>query len=419
MGRREVLGHEAAALTHRGNQEAGLQAVKDGVDVHGTLQAPALSRPPGSAHRSPAVAGQGRTGAAAPRPAAWPRQLVAVPSHRGRPGRRAATGACIAGRRRVADGSCRCQPDPAARPPGAGAADAATRAAAGRASGHQTTLPPALPVGRPRRSPPPVHHQRPQSALGPVLGRQHLHRFGFWSATATSSRDRRNSSRSFRTVPAWATALVIGSLATSAPGSASCSSPRRPHLPHEAPASPGRGRRRASSSARTAAAAGRGRRPAPPPGSDGSPPAVPARGGGGCRPPAAGGRPAPASCSASPGRMPDGGEHPRAQRINLGQVADDGRGLLSQLLEDGLLELGGGGQVQQAGQGQHPIPSWLDCWICMAQRPPKATILQPSQAERPQQRPGPAGDHRSCPAAPAASWRSPSCGNRTGLGPRY
>jgi hypothetical protein len=54
--------------------------------------------------------------------------------------------------------------------------------------------------------------------------------------------------------------------------------------------------------------------------------------------------------------MPDGGEHPGAQRVDrlhLVKVADDRRWLLGQLLEDGPLELGGGGQIKPASQGQH------------------------------------------------------------------
>ena len=56
------------------------------------------------------------------------------------------------------------------------------------------------------------------------------------------------------------------------------------------------------------------------------------------------------------GGMADGGEHPGTQRVDrlqLAQVADDRRWVLGQLLEDGALELGDGGQVEPAGQGQH------------------------------------------------------------------
>jgi hypothetical protein len=56
--------------------------------------------------------------------------------------------------------------------------------------------------------------------------------------------------------------------------------------------------------------------------------------------------------------MPDRGEHPAAQRVDrlhLGQVADDRRWVLGQLLEDGPLDLGSGGQVEPADQGQHHV----------------------------------------------------------------
>jgi hypothetical protein len=44
----------------------------------------------------------------------------------------------------------------------------------------------------------------------------------------------------------------------------------------------------------------------------------------------------------------------RVDRVHLVKVADNRRWLLGQLLEDGPLELGGGGQVKPAGQGHHP-----------------------------------------------------------------
>jgi hypothetical protein len=55
------------------------------------------------------------------------------------------------------------------------------------------------------------------------------------------------------------------------------------------------------------------------------------------------------------GGMPDGGEHPGAQRVDRlhpAEVADDRRWLLGQLLEDDPLEPGGGAWVEPAGQGQ-------------------------------------------------------------------
>jgi hypothetical protein len=64
--------------------------------------------------------------------------------------------------------------------------------------------------------------------------------------------------------------------------------------------------------------------------------------------------------------MPDGGEHPGAQRVDrlhLVKVADDRRWLLGQLLEDGPLELGGGGQVKPASQVNTTQPCSLDRWI--------------------------------------------------------
>jgi hypothetical protein len=57
--------------------------------------------------------------------------------------------------------------------------------------------------------------------------------------------------------------------------------------------------------------------------------------------------------------MPDRGEHRGAQRIDrlhLGKVADDRRWLFGQLLEDGPLDLWGGGEVEPAGQSQHRVP---------------------------------------------------------------
>jgi hypothetical protein len=59
--------------------------------------------------------------------------------------------------------------------------------------------------------------------------------------------------------------------------------------------------------------------------------------------------------------VPQGGEHLGAQRVDhlhLAEVADDRRWVLGQLLEDGPLDLWGGGQVEVAGQGQdHASPA--------------------------------------------------------------
>jgi hypothetical protein len=149
-------------------------------------------------------------------------------------------------------------------------------------------LPPALPVRRPRRSPPGPPPAAPTRRSAPSLAAS-------TPQVRVLVRDRHlqpgsaHSSRSSRTVPAWATALVISSLATSAPGSASPSSPQRPHHPHEAPASPGRGRRRAQQQ-RSDSRGGRARASASAASRLGWIPTCRAsRGGGGCRPPAAGG----------------------------------------------------------------------------------------------------------------------------------
>jgi hypothetical protein len=91
--------------------------------------------------------------------------------------------------------------------------------------------------------------------------------------------------------------------------------------------------------------------------------------------------------------MADGGEHLGAQRVDrlhLAKITDDPRWLLGQLLEDGPLKLGDGGQLQPTDQGQHhtallaglldphrghPSASSSDKHLILALAPPKSSAL--------------------------------------------
>jgi hypothetical protein len=238
---------------------------------------------------------------------------------------------------------------------------------AGSARVHQMVLPPAPPAAPPRRWPP-VHDLQTQPTVGPVLGRQHPPQI--WVLVVHGHLQPRPPPLQPQLQgrpgmdPGVGTQLAghqrrrLGQLPKP---------PAATHLPHERPASPGRGRGRPQGQPLPQpgrSAAGIGQRLIQG-GIDRQMPGHPEleQGGGDRRPDRAQhqGRARP-----SQGGMADGGEHPGAQRVHrlhLAKVADERRRMLGQLLEDGPLQLGGGGHIQPTGQSQHHTAPAADCWI--------------------------------------------------------
>ena len=253
---------------------------------------------------------------------------------------------------------------------------------------HQATLPPAGSWRTPQALATWSTIRRLRLWSASPLDVRNRSRSGSWPLPATCSREPRSSTRSCSGGRARVTARATSSLASRAAGSASPSSPQRPHLADELPASSGRGghwlqRQVLSQPGQPAADLGQRLVQA---GVHRHPRRHPqlAQDLGHRWPGAAQhqGRARPVK-----GGVPDGGEHRGAQGVDplhLAKITDDGRWLLGQVLEDGPLELGRGRQVEPAGEGQHDTAlaaGPLDPHRSFPPPSSKTTILTSSQTD--------------------------------------